>query len=545
MSLSSAPYFGIVTALPKELAAMQLMMDSSKGKSIDGDPNDYFIGTIPALEGSGKHTIVVALLKQKGMGAATAAAVNLLRSFLSIREVLMVGIAAGVPNPTDPSSHVRLGDVVVSDEYGLLAWDRVKLIGKRVQYWDSSPKPSAFMMGKVKMLEASRLTGPHPWEGHIDRVQALNLGDFSRPRTDVLFDCRNPDQRIRHPSDRQRRARRPRVHYGRIGSANALLRRCDVRDKLRDQYQLRAIEMESSGLADATWTHATQSYFVIRGISDYGDERKSDTWQGYAALAAAAYCRSLLETIPANRDPVVEDIKEGVLRAAELSLSSSLESVSEPVSSEAGVDRLVGFMERLYRATKVQTGVFSEEMRATYFVGEGEDDDVLFEGKTSVRPGEVLGWRALGLGVTGESEGRRSIDELGVECEALTPQTEVWFVPVSERDPRMLKGVVFFVPTIAAGRPRHWRIKYRWNGLWNPLRGEGRDVGAFTPPADCPKLEIVIVLPPGARNAEFESREPRMGRAWIDVTTFAPRKALRWSIKKPPGRVSYAVRAAL
>lgn len=33
---------------------------------------------------------------------------------------------------------------------------------------------------------------------------------------------------------------------------------------------------------------------VIRGISDYADSHKNDSWQDYAALAAAAFARCLL-----------------------------------------------------------------------------------------------------------------------------------------------------------------------------------------------------------------------------------------------------------
>jgi nucleoside phosphorylase len=33
---------------------------------------------------------------------------------------------------------------------------------------------------------------------------------------------------------------------------------------------------------------------VIRGISDYADGHKDDTWQAYAALTAAAYAKELL-----------------------------------------------------------------------------------------------------------------------------------------------------------------------------------------------------------------------------------------------------------
>lgn len=36
---------------------------------------------------------------------------------------------------------------------------------------------------------------------------------------------------------------------------------------------------------------------VIRGICDYGDERKNDRWQKYAAATAAAFAKEFLEIL--------------------------------------------------------------------------------------------------------------------------------------------------------------------------------------------------------------------------------------------------------
>jgi hypothetical protein len=36
---------------------------------------------------------------------------------------------------------------------------------------------------------------------------------------------------------------------------------------------------------------------VIRGICDYADSHKNDSWQEYAALVAAAYAKELLSVI--------------------------------------------------------------------------------------------------------------------------------------------------------------------------------------------------------------------------------------------------------
>jgi hypothetical protein len=58
-----------------------------------------------------------------------------------------------------------------------------------------------------------------------------------------------------------------------------------------------AVEMEGSGVADATWD-LSAGYFIIRGICDYCDANKTDIWQDYAAIVAAGYTRALLESLP-------------------------------------------------------------------------------------------------------------------------------------------------------------------------------------------------------------------------------------------------------
>lgn len=57
----------------------------------------------------------------------------------------------------------------------------------------------------------------------------------------------------------------PRVFHGPIASANILLKVPEKRDELRDKFKVKAAEMESSGIADATWGAGRGGYLVIRG----------------------------------------------------------------------------------------------------------------------------------------------------------------------------------------------------------------------------------------------------------------------------------------
>jgi hypothetical protein len=81
---------------------------------------------------------------------------------------------------------------------------------------------------------------------------------------------------------------------GPIASGNILLKDPVSRDRLRDQHGVKAVEMEGSGIADATWEHGV-GYLVVRGICDYCDSNKNDEWHVYAAIVAAAYARAVIE----------------------------------------------------------------------------------------------------------------------------------------------------------------------------------------------------------------------------------------------------------
>jgi hypothetical protein len=87
----------------------------------------------------------------------------------------------------------------------------------------------------------------------------------------------------------------PTIHYGLITSANRLMKDASVRDRLAAKKDILCFEMEAAGLMDHF------PCLVIRGICDYSNSHKNKKWQGYAAIAAAAYTKDLLCRIPQNR----------------------------------------------------------------------------------------------------------------------------------------------------------------------------------------------------------------------------------------------------
>lgn len=254
----SDPEYALIAALPVEFAAIQVMMDSTSEMEKDGIV--YIVGSI------GSHSVVAFLLTHMGNDFAALGAAKLLASFPSVLDILMVGIAAGVPG----QDSISLGDIIVSDKYGVIQYDNVKRVGDKIEIRDTSAKPSAQLIRSIRAIETRSYQEERPWEAHLARASPR----FQRPVAGLT-----------------------RVHYGKIGSGNMLLRDDVLRDDLARNHNLLGFEMEGSGIADAAWD-VGRGYLLVRGVSDYADPQKDDSWQPYAALAAAAYARAVIEHLP-------------------------------------------------------------------------------------------------------------------------------------------------------------------------------------------------------------------------------------------------------
>jgi nucleoside phosphorylase len=256
---------------------------------------NHALGEILSEEGN-KNNLV---LTNVGMGnniAATRASI-LLGHFPNVKSLIMVGIAGGIPNPDKINDHVRLGDIVVSNEQGVIQYDYIENKIEKVEYRNPPRPPSASLVEAVRYLEAEEILGNRPWEVYIDH--ALSFLKIERPSEsdDKLYCSKNQDEVIEHPKDKKRINDKPKVFIGPIASANILQKNPMTRDELRERFKVKVIEMEASGIADATCTHDV-GYLVVRGICDYCDSHKNDDWQQYAAVVAAAYTRALIESMP-------------------------------------------------------------------------------------------------------------------------------------------------------------------------------------------------------------------------------------------------------
>lgn len=125
---------------------------------------------------------------------------------------------------------------------------------------------------------------------------------FSRPEDDWLFQSTYNHENSEHncsACDQTQLVNRPEritddpyFHYGLIASGDQVMKDAKARDSIAQDLDILCFEMESAGLIDELPSLA------IRDICDYCDSHKNKQWQGYAALAAAAYAKALLSVVP-------------------------------------------------------------------------------------------------------------------------------------------------------------------------------------------------------------------------------------------------------
>jgi nucleoside phosphorylase len=256
---------------------------------------------------------------------------DMLHSFPNVRIGLMVGIGGGAPSR---KHDIRLGDIVVSaprdGKGGVFQYD----FGKTVQ--DQSFQPTGFLNQPPMVLRTavSGLKAQYESDGHrledvissiLEKKPRLRK-KYKRPEqnTDKLYQAGviyppdddsgyaavcgdDPSNLILRP-ERTEDEDNPAIHYGLIASANQLIKDALVRDELAAEKDVLCFEMEAAGLMNHF------PCLVIRGICDYSDSHKNKEWQGYAAMAAAAYTKDLLCRIAPNKveaEKKISDILSG------------------------------------------------------------------------------------------------------------------------------------------------------------------------------------------------------------------------------------------
>ncbi len=289
-----------------ELQAARLMLDEHHGTEFPEAKNCIFhAGRMCG------YNVIIAHVLDRSYGVAWAASVIGEASiFKNIQFSLLVGVAAGLPNPArKPPIDIRLGDVLVARVEGNDAAIIPYGFGKETENDGFQLMGSGHVLEKTKKVVSSIISTLKLKYGnsadfflpHYNKIRDKDhqlSGIFMDPgqENDILYQIN--DDGTEHIVQRRRRPScdRTRVWYGTLGSGDKLMKNARKRNELRDEYDLIGLEMEAAGVMNI------KRPGVIRGVCDYGDRHKNDEWQPYAAAMAASYAKALLAEIPKPPD---------------------------------------------------------------------------------------------------------------------------------------------------------------------------------------------------------------------------------------------------
>ncbi|KAL4767498.1 hypothetical protein BDW60DRAFT_147648 [Aspergillus nidulans var. acristatus] len=290
-----------IAPLEIEVQAAKHMLDKVHTGGFPVGPGDDYLFYAGEIHG---HNIVIATFaagQRYGTSSATSLAIHIKKFFPNLWFGLLVGVAAGLPNLScSPARDIRLGDVIIA--YSPPGGDHPAIIpyGLGKQKGDSGFE---LLCNGHSLRPTERIVGSAIAKIKAERQEAQVILGYYRdiPETATKFPDPGQENDFLYlssnnlPVPRQRRpdAERTRVWYGSIGSGDQLLKSSRDRDELRDRYNVIGLEMEAAGVMNEI------PVGNIRGVCDYGDERKNKEWQPYAAVMAAAFAKAvLLEITP-------------------------------------------------------------------------------------------------------------------------------------------------------------------------------------------------------------------------------------------------------
>ncbi len=300
-----------------------------------GDPNMYTTGRI------GDNDVVLLCLANAGTASAASATASLRSSHPGLELARLVGICGGVPR-AGTNKEILLGDVIIARhivqyDLGRKYPDRFETKYDAEESLGRAPKSILNMFATfqtrvhlralqarttsvLQKLQDAEPDSPYRYPGavrdrlfpadylHEHRLAApcptcakpRGACEASRRQTCDVLQCDN----VRLVSRRRLEGRLDpdaappplRVVFGRVGSGNTVLKSGEDRDKLAEEHDLDAFDMEAAGMWDEL------PCVVIKAVCDYTDSHKSKEWQDYAAGAAASAATAFLQRLP-RTDP--------------------------------------------------------------------------------------------------------------------------------------------------------------------------------------------------------------------------------------------------
>lgn len=310
-----------------ELLPARLMLDDEHPVppyNTHFDENTYICGTING------HAVVVATCPQGETGNVNAGRLtgSMFKTFPNIRMAFLVGIGGGIPRPAvsdNPLDNIHLGDVVVGwpgdGKPACVYHDRGRSkVDGEFEMVGTMQNPDWRLTNALSILMSDYELDRTTFQNHLARLRGRKKFEHPGFEHDRLFRAAyhhvgeygskcvacDQDSLIQRPPRTAEDKNKLVFHQGRIATGTAVIQDGEQRDKIRARCNgALCVEMEAAGV------DANRKCLVIRGISDYADSHKDDTWKSYAAGNAAAFTRELLYRIQPSIVKEIEVITKG------------------------------------------------------------------------------------------------------------------------------------------------------------------------------------------------------------------------------------------
>lgn len=246
----------ILTALPVELAAAKKAFAITDDVSPAVTSNGIHFWTTDIARPDGPLKCMVASFAGAGNVNASSITTHLLTEFRP-KKVVMMGIAGGL------REKMVMGEVIIAE---------------RVVYYESA----AALAGGNIAPRPEMLRPGMPTQQNINTYLAASMLSARLSNLAQSFGLEIPAS-----SQAGNVSRGLTVSLATIASGELLMKDPDLMESLRTLHdKAHVVEMEAYGVFDACEKHSIPA-LIVRGISDYGDGTKDDTFHAIASLAAA------------------------------------------------------------------------------------------------------------------------------------------------------------------------------------------------------------------------------------------------------------------
>ncbi|MBX7109382.1 MAG: hypothetical protein K1X61_12100 [Chitinophagales bacterium] len=258
----------IITALPAPEFEAILRLNKGKWESVvvEDDFIKYFKTTF--TDGKKERTIIAASSDQMGMTAASHLATKMILYFKP-RYLIMGGITAGIRD-----RELGFGDILVAE-----------------QSWD-------YGSGKIveKVTNDTEITDisfqPDTRDIQLSADLKAKVSDFKLTKSELLDRIQNE-----WPGDAP--STKLKLHLGPVASGSYVISSESTLSEIKEhQRKLLGVEMETYGVyyaAEHSPEPATKA-ISIKSVCDYGDGKKNDKYQKYAAYTSARFIYDFIMT---------------------------------------------------------------------------------------------------------------------------------------------------------------------------------------------------------------------------------------------------------